>query len=268
VRASPGTCQPWTVRVDAGADGPTNMAADHALVRAAGGGEAFLRLYRWDPPTLSLGRNEPGRGRYDPEKARERGIGIVRRPTGGRAVLHAREVTYAVAAPIRCFGGLREAYRAINQALLSGLARLGVGVALAGEGDPPSSREGRELDRGACFLDPAPGEIVVQGRKLAGSAQVRLGDALLQHGSILLEDDQGLIERLRTGWPGGKTSPPAAATLADLLGESPDWRAVCRAVIDGFRETFEGAWMATQAPLDLPSDLLERYRSAEWTWRL
>jgi lipoate-protein ligase A len=255
------------VRIDAGADGPTNMAADHAMVRGLGGGEAFLRLYRWDPPTLSLGRNEPGLGRYDPEKARERGIGIVRRPTGGRAVLHGREVTYAVAAPIRAFGGLREAYRVINRALLNGLARLGVGVILAGEGDPPATREGRRLDRGSCFLDPAPGEIVAEGRKLAGSAQVRIGDALLQHGSILLEDDQGLIEWLRTGRSGERTSPPAAATLAALLGEAPDPHVVCRAVVDGFRETFEGVWTASHEPLDLPWDLLDRYRSAEWTWR-
>jgi lipoate-protein ligase A len=261
-------CQRWSVRVDVGADGPTNMAADHALARSARRGGAFLRLYQWEPPTLSLGRNEPGVGRYDRDEARGRGIGIVRRPTGGRAVLHGREVTYAVAAPICCFGGLREAYRTINQALLNGLARLGVGVVLAGQADTSSSsREGQRLDRGACFHDPAPGEIVAEGRKLAGSAQVRLGDAFLQHGSILLEDDQGLIEGLRTGPSGEKLSPPAAATLAALLGEAPDPQVVCSAVVDGFRETFEGVWITNREPLDLPSDLLERYRSSEWTWR-
>jgi len=261
-------CQPWSVRVDAGADGPTNMAADHALVRSARRGRAFLRLYGWDPPTLSLGRNEPGLGRYDLEQARARGIGIVRRPTGGRAVLHGREVTYAVAAPIRFFGGLRDAYHAINRALLSGLERLGIGVDLAGGSDVPSSPDNLRLDRGACFLNPAPGEIVAGGRKLVGSAQVRVGDALLQHGSILLEDDQGLVELL-SNTPREERShvPPTTASLAGLLGEAPTRDIVCEAVVAGFQETFEGRWASAREPLDLPPDLLERYRSAEWTWR-
>ncbi|HSR42176.1 MAG TPA: hypothetical protein VLL48_08395, partial [Longimicrobiales bacterium] len=158
------------------------MAADHALARDLPSDQAVLRLYGWSGPTLSLGRNEPARGRYDPDLARRLGVALVRRPTGGRAVLHHREVTYAVAAPVAPFGGLRSAYRAINAALVRGLARLGVPAGLAGS---DAAGGGLAPDAGACFRAPAPGEVVVGGRKLVGSAQVRFGGTLLQHGSIL-----------------------------------------------------------------------------------
>ncbi|MDT8340717.1 MAG: hypothetical protein RQ751_04325, partial [Longimicrobiales bacterium] len=108
------------------------MAWDHTLAIGLAPGEAVLRLYAWDRPTLSLGRNEPARGVYAPERLEASGVAVVRRPTGGRAVLHHREVTYAVCLPLRALGGPRSAYRLLNQALAAGLGRLGAGVALAG----------------------------------------------------------------------------------------------------------------------------------------
>ena len=266
MRVAPEARRAWVLRIDGAADGPTNMARDHALVRRSGPDGGFLRLYRWDPPTLSLGRNEPGVGRYDVAEARTRGIGIVRRPTGGRAVLHAREVTYALAAPIRFFGGPRVAHRSINEALVRGLTRLGVEVTLAGP--DADVRRTTRLDLGACFRTPAPGEIVAGGRKLVGSAQVRVGDALLQHGSILLEDDQGLVDALSgAGRPAVRCRVEGSASLAGLLGHTPDPARVCEAVAEGFRETLGGSWTRCVEDIELPPDLLERYRSPEWTWR-
>jgi lipoate-protein ligase A len=155
------------------------MAADEALLdRVVRSGGAFLRLYRWDPPTLSIGRNQ----RIDVTP----GVPLVRRPTGGKAVWHEAEVTYAVAAPIAQFGSLRDAYCQIHTWLVAALRSLGVDASLAPYRPTVRPSDGPT----ACFATPVGGEILVQGRKLVGSAQVRRANALLQHGSILLDGKQ------------------------------------------------------------------------------
>ncbi|MGH7506608.1 MAG: lipoate--protein ligase family protein, partial [Longimicrobiales bacterium] len=127
------------------------MAADAALLAGVRhGAPPALRLYRWSPPCLSLGRNQPAYGIYNVERARACGFDVVRRPTGGLAVLHDREVTYAVAAPAGEFGGLRYAYAALNGALVAGLRRLGVAAELAPAGSPATP-----LAAGLpCFASP------------------------------------------------------------------------------------------------------------------
>src|SRR5207244_2928401 len=181
----------------AGRSGAENMAIDTALLdRANGEGLSFLRLYRFDPPCLSLGRNEPA-ARYDHTEIARRGLDVVRRPTGGRAVWHEHEVTYAVAAPIATFGGLRGAYHAIHARLAAALHTLGVAATLA-----PDRLTARPPDRrGSCFAAPVGGEVLVGGRKLVGSAQVCEGRAFLQHGSILLAGSQEVV-RLVSREPG------------------------------------------------------------------
>ncbi len=243
--------------------GAVNMAVDEALMEAAREGGVVLRLYRWSPPCLSFGRNQRARGRYDAGAAADRGIDVVRRPTGGRAVFHHREVTYAVAAPSDLWGGLRPSYRAINRALARGLRRLGAPVESAarrGRAPEPSSR--------ACFRDPLPGELVAAGRKLVGSAQWRREGALLQHGSVLLHDDQEEAERLRTAGDG--ETGPGAASLADLLEAVPDPAEVAEALRAGFAEEL-GARVEpgglTPEEEELARDLEERYRDEAWTWR-
>jgi lipoate-protein ligase A len=163
------------------------MAVDDALLRAAREGIAFFRCYRWRPACLSFGRNEPAVARYDADAIAARGLDTVRRPTGGRAVWHDAEVTYAVAGPVRVFGSLAQTYQAVHAVIADGLRALGVPATLAAGGPtlPP--------DAGACFASPAGGEVIVHGRKLVGSAQVREGDAFLQHGSILLVDRQDVV---------------------------------------------------------------------------
>src|SRR5256885_3753280 len=143
------------------------MAVDVALLeRADRMGEAFLRLYRFDPPCLSLGRNEAA-ARYDRAAIARLGLDVVRRPTGGSAVWHEHEVTYAIAAPIAAFGGLREAYCWIHGRLAAALQTLGVAATLAPD-RPTASPPDRP---GGCFAEPVGGEVLVDGQKLVGSAQ-------------------------------------------------------------------------------------------------
>jgi len=230
------------------------MALDHALARCLLEDEAVLRLYGWSRPTVSFGRNEPARRLCSEASS----VDYVRRPTGGRSVVHRRELTYAVVAPLDAWGGPRAAYVAINEALAGALGALGVRAALAGATGGPALRP----DEGPCFQSPAPGEVVADGRKLIGSAQARLERALLQHGSILLEDDQGLLDEAAA------SSRPA--TLRELAGDvSID--ALAAVVAKRLRQTFGGAWIGEgYRPSELAAaDRLERDRYAleSWTWR-
>ena len=238
------------------------MARDHALARTLPPGRCVLRLYRWDAPTVSFGRNEPALGRYDPARCPGE-VDFVRRPTGGRAVLHHRELTYAVVAPAGALGGFRRGYRLINRALVRSLSFLGVRAELAdGTGStlPP--------DAGPCFRSPAEGEVTASGRKLVGSAQARLEGVLLQHGSVLLDGTQESLELLK----GDRETEdgPWAVTLADLLGGPPSWEAVADALEEGFSRALGGTWERgeMEAPADgVARSLRERYRSDAWTWR-
>jgi lipoate-protein ligase A len=208
----------------AGRSGAENMAIDAELLdRADRTGASFLRLYRFDPPCLSLGRNEPA-AHYDHTEIARRGLDVVRRPTGGRAVWHEHEVTYAVAAPIALFRGLRTAYRAIHARLAAALRSLGVDATLALHHPPPSSAVLRQPV--PCFAIPAAGEILVAGRKLVGSAQVRKRSAFLQHGSILLDGSQEIVAAV-SRQPDVAT---AATTLSAELGRRVTWDEVVEAV--------------------------------------
>src|SRR6266516_2333143 len=157
----------WRLLIAAPRSGAENMARDTALqMRAARTGESVFSIYSWSRPTLSFGRNQPASGLYDVEKIRASGIDIVRRPTGGRAILHDREVTYSVTAPISNAGPLRETYSRINLILQTGLSLLGVFAETASavaRSESPGIRP--------CFGTPSEGELVVQGCKLVGSAQ-------------------------------------------------------------------------------------------------
>lgn len=263
--APPPKPPPWRYHVSEPLDGARNMAWDQALMaRARRTGEAVLRVYAWRGPTLSLGRNQTARGAYDLHRAAALGVSFVRRPTGGRALLHHREVTYSVTAPDAFDPTLSGAYARINNLLLDALHALGVAAELAGAG-------ARTIAPGLapCFDEPAPGEIVVGNRKLVGSAQWRQDGALLQHGSILLADDQGMIGRLLRE-PRGTVTPPAA-TLTDVLGAPPPFERVADALVRALRNVDAGA-----TPLDAEGDAaltaeVERatrhFRDDAWTWK-
>ena len=233
------------------------MARDHALALSLPPDSAALRLYRWGRPTLSLGRNEPARERYDADAIRNLDLDVVRRPTGGRAVLHWRELTYSVVMPARTLGGPRATYRWINGRIAAALAGLGIAAEIA----PAAAAV--PLSAGPCFAAPAPGEITSGGRKLVGSAQLRIGDNLLQHGSILLANDQERLDQVFTGVTLGIGRP---VTVSELLGRDPGDGELERALATAFGLDIE----CTNDPLRSSpeaAELEERYRSAAWTWR-
>jgi len=244
--------------------GWANMAIDLALLERAGQDAGWLRLYAWDPHCLSFGRNEPASTRYNVEKILDLGLDTVRRPTGGRAVWHARELTYAVATPFRLFGSLQVAYRKIHQLLAEALGTLGIAATLAPRGPAGS------LDAGACFSRPVGGEVLVAGRKVIGSAQLRSGSGILQHGSILLHDDQRLLAGLLKNGSAPADQPGMeAAILADAAGEPLPAASLAVAIGNLAAERWTGDWEREAEPsavLDAASHHFDQFRSAGWTW--
>ncbi len=259
---------------DGALSGAANMARDHALAASAKPGRGAVRFYRWAAPTLSFGRNEPVTVGYREFLKGRPDVEVVRRPTGGRAVIHDRELTYSVVVPVRAFGGPKDVYRAINGALVDGMRKLGVDAVRA-NGRP------RRPAGGPCFLDSEEGDVVVGGRKLVGSAQARIGPGVLQHGSLLLAADQGSL-LVGNGSVRDATSPPGRSartgagvasrpvTLTEILGEAPAWDRLVDALGSGFARVFPGTWKdgsITEEEEALARDLEVRYRSGQWTWR-
>ena len=239
------------------------MALDEALMaRARRTGETVLRTYAWSTPTLSLGRNQRARGLYDLDALRDAGIGAIRRPTGGRALLHHHEITYSVTAPIQADESDARLYARVNGLLMNALALLGVPVQVA-EGSQPAARPTTR----PCFAEPARGELVHEGRKLVASAQWREDGALLQHGSILVDDDQHLIAALMTA----PSAPvPAPATLRGILGRTPsvaDVHAALAVALTAVLGATPDDLEAEPSLVDEACGLAVRYRDAAWTWR-
>ena len=253
----------WLLLIDPPASGAWNMALDAALLEAAAHrGLACLRLYAWDPPTLSFGRHEPALRRYDRAAITARGLSTVRRPTGGRAVWHDREVTYSVVAPEARFGALRDAYLEIHRMLAAGLVALGADVELAAD------RPAAAIGAGACFATQAGGEVAArEGGKVVGSAQVRAGGALLQHGSILLDAGQDLVASVTVG----AAAPPDARGLRELVDPArATWDDVAHAVA----RAAAARWGVPERPAALPAAVCARaeslraqYADPEWIWR-
>jgi lipoate-protein ligase A len=211
------------------------MALDGWLLRRCEAGDpgSVLRLYRWDRPTISLGRHQdPGTDRIDLDRCRRLGVSVVRRPTGGRAVYHGPGLTYAVIAPIpRDARTVAETYRWVAAALLDGLRALGLPVSELGR----RKRAAGPL-QAACYAAPSMGEVALAGGKWIGSAQRRLHRAFLQHGAIPLCDDSESLaacldfpdESTRRRWAAAlsaRTAPVAQhlghLALDDLIAALP-----------------------------------------------
>jgi lipoate-protein ligase A len=254
----------WRLMLAPPRSGAENMARDAGLMdRARDTGEVVFSIYSWSRPTLSFGRNQTAAGRYDLDLLREKKIDVVRRPTGGRALLHWREVTYSVTAPIPDDDSLRKSYERINRVLLDGLSRLGVPAFEARAGNP-APRPG-ELP---CFTQPAEGELVVDGAKLVGSAQYRENGAMLQHGSILIADDQMVIASLLLS-RSPELEHPKAATLARALGREPSIDEVAAQLFDAVRQLEDsGACVLDESDTRVYTDrYFDNYRNELWTWR-
>jgi len=227
----------WRVIIEGESDGPWNMAVDEAILEAYERADPkptpTLRLYGWQPATLSLGRSQRVEGSYDASVVSREGIGLVRRPTGGGAVLHEFERTYAVigALGIPPFsGGVIATYLAIAEALRRGLMRLGV-AAIPVEPMHGSSRD----TPAACFERLGAWELVANGRKLVGSAQARRRGALLQHGSIPIRLDPSRLAAIL----GAPVDASRFVDLESARGGAIDPASVDAACVDGFEETFD-----------------------------
>ncbi len=226
----------------AAASGAHNMAVDEALLDSVAAGESVpvLRLYGWSPPCLSLGYAQRA---ADADHARiaARGWGIVRRPTGGKAILHADELTYSLTLPLShpiAAGDIVESYRRISRALMVAIQNIGL--------DPNAERmtaDKRSIGP-VCFETPSHYEITTAGRKLVGSAQLRRKATLLQHGSLPLTGDPARIcDALH--YP-DETSREAArarvreraATLSQAAGREIDWKTAAAVLVDAFSGVF------------------------------
>ena len=240
------------------------MALDEALMESVReGGAPMLRFYRWSPPCLSLGRNQPAAGLYDTDRIERLGLDVVRRPTGGRAVLHHRELTYSLIMREGVLGPAKRAYSTINAGLADGLRRLGVPVAL----QPAGAQRAAVPSLAPCFREPAEGEVVAGGRKLIGSAQYSEAGVTLQHGSLLFADDQSTVRSLLRD-PAPEEDPPAV--LESFLDPLPPWETLTAALAAGLARST--GFDLLPADLDArerrrAGELAARYADAAWTWR-
>lgn len=286
--------------------GVRNMAVDAALLRTATrhairdggraeGGHGVWRCYGWTGPTVSFGRNETTRGRFDAESIAASGLDAVRRPTGGRALLHAREITYSVAMPLADGLSWRAAYDAVNRLLVSSLHAAGfpaeivpdqrsasrAPTAATDEARPVRSTVPLRPNGPLCFDAPSPGEITAHGMKLVASAVWREPGAYLQHGSILLHDDQDMLALASAG---RVSAPPPSASLAGLIAGSAAAHgragAAPSAREEQLRDTVIGAMEQQLAAISVVTPFIaeasmsadiaafeEQFASREWLWR-
>ena len=257
--------------------GAANMALDQAIAEACAAGESppTLRFYRWHPPAVSLGRHQRA-DEIDLDAVAERGYEVVRRPTGGRAILHTDELTYSVAAASdepRVSGSLMDAYLRLSNALLAGLQKVG----LAADKAAGTVRAGSDVSA-ACFEVPSAYEITASGRKLIGSAQSRRAGYVLQHGSLPLYGDLGRLIDVLTLAPEAaarlrRQMVARACTLSEALGVEPDYptvqfETVAKAIVQGFGERLNLSFKSTQAtPGELrraATLIREQYANPEW----
>ncbi|MBN1592087.1 MAG: lipoate--protein ligase family protein [Candidatus Coatesbacteria bacterium] len=231
-----------------------NMAIDESLFSTfdCDTAEPVLRLYTWNRPCLTLGYFQRAADAVRRDACRERGVDVVRRITGGRAVLHDQELTYCIVAPVKrgpFAGRLIDCYQAIATCLAESCEQLGISknmieVVTGARGGSASA---------ACFMMASAYEIMVGGRKLIGSAQKRNDDVFVQHGSIPLRIDMPLtlsVMRLEENSPGGGAGLPMPSCLEELAGRPLEYDEVKKAIKEGFRLSLEEEVV--------PSDLSEQ----------
>jgi lipoate-protein ligase A len=226
--------------------------------------KTYLRFYRWKKPTVSLGYSQSLERAVDSEYCRRQGIDVVRRITGGKLVLHWREVTYSVcSSDILTFSNrLAESYRLISEALVRGLEKMSVPARLAG---PPLSSYGK--GDMVCFAHPARDEIESGGRKIVGSAQKRIGGRFLQHGSIPLQDDGEILRRVCLAR--SELSGMRMTSLSEALGREVGFAEAAACLIEGMAEYFGVGfrpfdWTEAQKELIVRIQK-ERYENPRWT---
>ena len=260
---------PFRLLVTEALDGPLNMALDETLLlgRLAGAAPPTLRFFAWRPATISLGYGQPLDHRIDTAAASSLGIGLVRRPTGGSAILHEGpelELTYSVVAAAGDFVGaadLLQTYRWIGAALAAGINRIGAPVEMV----PVQPSDPTAMPT-FCFARTGSYELEVGGLKVVGSAQRRQGAGFLQHGAVMLG---AAPDRLRRVFPTERDPLAGMTTLEAVLGRRPSFEETLTALADGFREV-HGLELT---PGGLAADEMERadalvrdkYGTERWT---
>ena len=255
------------------------MAVDEAILEAAAGRQAppTLRLYAWQPACLSLGHAQPWAD-VDMGRLTAFGWDVVRRPTGGRAILHSDELTYAVIGPQdepRLRGGVLESYRRISQALLQALSLL----SLPAQAHPLEAPNHNGDAKGpVCFDVPSNYEITVNGKKLLGSAQARRRSGVLQHGTLPLWGDLTRITQALYYENEDQRERSAArlkeraTTVEEVLGYRPTWEVAAQAFISAFeRELVLKLEPAALTPAERAraEELVgEKYGNPSWNERI
>jgi lipoate-protein ligase A len=253
------------------------MAVDEAILEHIGRGEVLptLRLYAWEPACLSLGRAQPFTD-VDTARLQAHGWDVVRRMTGGRAILHTDELTYSVTGPAdepRLVGSILESYNRLAKALLAAVQDLSLPVEMkVGKADASGQTNP------VCFEVPSTYEITVDGKKLIGSAQARRKEGVLQHGSLPLTGDLTRICQALV-FPDEAARETAmdrllarATTVASALGQEVDWDTAAQAFVRAFEAqlglTFEEGELS-KSELSRADELVrEKYGHPEWTERL
>jgi lipoate-protein ligase A len=235
----------WELIIDGPMDGVRNMAIDSALLDEVQNStipRTIVRFYGWRNPTISLGRNQQTEKAVDVDYCLGHGLGIVHRPTGGRAVLHDDELTYAVISnDTDCFGDtIYGNYKRVSEALCLGYNRLGVPAVLA-----PETRKTPALANDTdppCFLSPSRYEVMVLGRKIVGSAQRRVRRSFLQHGSMPITCNREALARA-TRLPDIGQLDKEMAGVAEFLAQRPTLEELRGAFILAFQDYFSIEFM-------------------------
>jgi lipoate-protein ligase A len=268
----------WRLLKSAPLNGAEQMALDELLFsQAASEMPAIaLRLYRWTPPCLSIGYAQSIQD-IDRGRLQEFGWDWIRRPTGGRAILHTDELTYSVTGSTRhplLQGSVLESYRRISAGIVSALNLLGLQGTLQSEEPAAASQDENPI----CFEVPAAFEITIQDRKLVGSAQHRGRSAVLQHGTLPLSGDLGrIVDGLRYDTPEAREAARAkirrrALTVEQALGHPISWEEAADAFVRGFEQEFEIELIPFTMPESWCESLQEikrdRYQNSEWLERV
>jgi len=246
--------------------GSFNMAVDEFLFQSLGEKpQTFLRLYQWEKPTVSLGYSQNVAKVVDVEYCQDHGVDIVRRMTGGKLVLHQNEVTYSVCSSDKetFTSTLFESYRLISKALVRGLEKMGLEPFLADA--PPDSYVKGNLP---CFSYPAQNEIEVNGKKIVGSAQKRIGSKFIQHGSIPLEEDANLLKSVSL--VKGKGSDVRMTSISRELCRNVSFEWAVNHLIEGISEYFkirvEPETFDEEEKKEVLGIQKEKYATIDWTY--
>jgi len=268
----------WRLIVNAPAQGAWNMAVDEAILESTTSHlqPATLRFYSWNPFCLSLGHGQSIKD-IDEESLQEHGWDLVRRPTGGKAILHADEFTYCICAPQNdphVQGSVLESYRHLSQGLMGALQNIG----LAASSEPHKDPSERNTTQPICFEVPSDYEITLNGKKIIGSAQARKKNGILQHGAIPLFGD---IARITDVLQYSSEEERAlsrsqliahATTLQEQAGRKITWKNLAQAFVCGFEKALDvkiKPGRLSELERRRAKEILEeKYANPDWTRRL